>query len=107
MRLLRSKTFLTVTVFVALVLVGVYRVGQAQMTPLDTLQLPQDGSSIVQKAFEAVKRVLRAIGDWLAGIGVDIGRLIRLFGEFIVLLFESLAKLARWVFGWIGGAVGR
>ena len=102
----RTFPIFAAVAIVILLFAGVYQILHAQGATLDALNLPEDGTSIIQKVFEALKRALRAIGNWFTGIGVDIGRLIRLFGEFIVLLFESLAKLARFIFAWIGGAVG-
>ena len=69
----------------------------AEATALDGLSLPKADGSTVQKVIQALKDGLKAIGNWFTSIGIDIGRLIKLTGELIILIFQSLIKVVEWI----------
>lgn len=92
---LRTLIYLMIVLGMFVLVSGV----SAEATALDGLSLPEADGNTVQKALEAVKSVLRAIGNWLTSIGIDIGRLIKLTGELIILIFQSLIKIVEWLVG--------
>ena len=59
-------------------------------------------TGLIERLKAWVTYALGAIGGCFYGIGIDIGRLVRLAGELIVGIFEALAQFARWLFS-LGG----
>lgn len=96
----RFRIFVPFSYFVAIILLftAVFRIARAQVDQSIVPVLEPAAKGLFGRVFEWIGGVWSWLVDWLQSIGIDILDILRKLGDLIVLIFESLAKLARWIF---------
>ncbi len=90
-------------ILIAIILfIAVFRIAAAQVDPDIIPGLEPAAQGLLWRIFGWLQGVWIWIVGWFQSIGIDIPDILRRLGDLIVLMFESLAKLARWVFSRIG-----
>ena len=97
----RIRIFVQLSHFVviSLLFIVVFRVARAEADQSIIPGVDLVSKGLFTRAFEWIGNIWNWLIKWFQSIGIDILGILRKLGDLIVLIFESLAKLARWVFG--------